>query len=641
MRFTYSLGERGLLFLLTLVLLAACMPPVVSTPTPGPLPLATVTEDCGSVTCPGTLPTAEMPLYRQASAPVSDRVADLLARMTLEEKIGQMTQVDISYLKSPQDIATYYLGSLLAGGNSDVTGNTPQAWADTYDAHQAVALTTRLGIPLLYGTDAVHGHNNVVGAVIFPHNIGLGATRDSELAQAVARITAEEMVGTGFNWNFAPCVCVGRDERWGRSYECYGEEPQLVASLTASQVQGFQGEHLGGEGSVLATAKHWVGDGGTAGGEDQGDTQVSEKELRSLFFPPYAAAIDSGVGAVMVSFSSWNGVKMHANKYLITEVLKGEMGFTGLVVSDWGAVKQLPGNEAMQVRTAINAGLDMIMVPDDYRAFIRALRGEVEAGRVAMARIDDAVRRILTQKFTLGLFEHPYANRDYQQNLGSEGHRAVARRAVAESLVLLKNEGGLLPLPKSGVKLLVAGKNADNLGYQCGGWTISWQGAGGEITAGTTILEGIQAAVAPDTVVTYDPTAESIDASYSAAIVVIGEKPYAEMMGDRPGTQGLELDDDDRTVLQRVQAAGVPTVVIIVAGRPLIITDHLPNWQALLMAWLPGTEGAGVADVLFGDYAPTGKLPLSWPKTGRQIPINVGDEVYEPLFEYGWGLTYP
>lgn len=577
------------------------------------------------------------PLYQDPTAPIKSRVDDLISRMTLDEKLGQMTQVDRAYLKSESDIARYFLGSILSGGGSAPSPNTPQAWADMVDRFQSTALTTRLKIPIIYGIDAVHGHNNVYGATIFPHNIGLGATRNPALIEQIGRATAEEVSGTGIDWTFAPCLCVARNERWGRTYESYGEDPAIAQSMT-SIITGLQGTRLNSPGSILATAKHWIGDGDTVGGKDQGETRLSEAQLRAIHLPPYVEAIKKGVGSIMVSFSSWNGQKVHGHKYLITDLLKGELGFTGFVVSDWAGIDQLSSDYAYAVRTAINAGIDMVMVPDDYQRFLTTLRNEVNAGRIPMARIDDAVSRILTKKFELGLFEQPFTDRSYTSTIGSAEHRQLARKAVRESLVLLKNEGNILPLSKNTKKIFVAGKSADNIGYQSGGWTISWQGSSGNITPGTTILQGIKSTVSPSSSVTYNRTGDGIDSSYDVAIAIIGETPYAEYQGDRPTYLGL--DNEDRATLNKLKQSGVPTVVILVSGRPMIITDELPNWSAFVAAWLPGTEGQGVADVLFGDYHPTGKLPHSWPRSEAQIPINHGDAAYDPLFELGYGLTY-
>jgi beta-glucosidase len=588
-----------------------------------------------------SLARAAGPIYQDPTQPVSVRVTDLLSRMTLDEKVGQMTQVDRRYLATQSDIATYNLGSLLSGGGSAPATNTATAWADMYDSYQQSALTNRLQIPIIYGIDAVHGHNNVYGATIFPHNVGFGATRDPALAQQVGQAVAEEVAGTGIDWTFAPCLCVARDERWGRTYESFGEDPSIAQSMTTI-ITGFQGITLGGAPtSILATAKHYVGDGGTTGGINEGDTQLSEADLRRIHLAPYVDAIRRDAGSVMISYSSWNGVKMHANKYLITDVLKGELGFSGFVVSDWAGINQidgLTGFSASDVGTAINAGIDMVMVPDNYKGFESTLKSEVAAGHVPTSRIDDAVRRILTKKFELGLFERPYTDRTYTSTVGSAAHRALARQAVRESQVLLKNDANILPLPKSGKKIFVAGKNANDIGNQSGGWTISWQGSSGNITPGTTILQGIRNAVTPGTVVDFDASGRGA-AGHDFAIAVIGEKPYAEGAGDR--SDGLGLDRTDLNTLTTLKRAGVPIVVVLVSGRPLVITNQLPGWNALIAAWLPGTEGQGVADLLFGDYKPTGKLPHSWPRSATQIPINIGDTSYDPLFPYGAGMTYP
>jgi beta-glucosidase len=587
---------------------------------------------------PGRAGAAGLP-YQDPTLPVSTRVADLLSRMTLDEKIGQMTQAERGAV-SNADIVNFRLGSLLSGGGSAPSPNTATAWADMYDNFQNAALSTPLHIPLVYGVDAVHGHNNVVGATIFPHNIGLGATRDTALVQSIGRATAEEVSGTGIDWDFAPCLCVARNDRWGRTYESFSERPDVASSMTTI-VTGLQDSTLGGPASVLATAKHYLGDGGTTGGVDQGNTELSEADLRAIHLPPFQAAVSRNVGAVMISYSSWNGLKMHANSYLINTVLKGELGFAGFVVSDWNGIDQIDGQSgftATEVRTAINAGIDMVMVPFAYQQFISFLRGEVQAGRVTMARIDDANRRILTRKFQLGLFERPLTDRSYTSTVGSAAHRDLARRAVRESQVVLKNRFGVLPLPKTAPKYFVAGKNADDIGNQSGGWTISWQGGSGAVTPGTTILQGIRAAVSPGTTVAFSRDATGIDGSYKAAIAVVGETPYAEGQGDRPGSMGLDSGDLD--TLTRLRASGVPLIVVLVSGRPLDISAQLPDWDALVAAWLPGTEGRGVADVLFGDAQPTGKLPMTWMQSVSQQPINDGDGK-PALFPFGAGQAYP
>lgn len=590
--------------------------------------------------------------YLNPKLPVKKRVADLLSRMSLAEKAGQMTQAERGAITAPGDIAAYDLGSLLSGGGSTPTPNTPEAWAKMIDAFQLRAQATRYQIPLIYGVDAVHGHNNLVGATVMPHNIGIGATRDPGLAERTGAVTAAEVRATGIPWDFAPCLCVTRDERWGRSYEAYGEDPALVQAME-TVIQGLQGRASGADlkddDKVLATAKHFVGDGGTAYGSsttgtytvDQGVTSVTRQELEAVHLAPFRTAVDRGVGTVMPSYSSLDiagdgrgPVKMHARADLLNGVLKDRMGFDGFVISDWAAIDQLPGDYASDVRTSVNAGLDMIMVPYAYKDFRATLLDEVEAGRVGERRIDDAVSRILTQKFRLGLFEKPYADTDGASAIGSAGHRAVARQAAAESQVLLKNSGGVLPLKKN-QKVYVAGSNADDIGNQTGGWTITWQGASGDITQGTTILDGMRNAGGD---VTYSQDASASTDGYDVGVVVVGETPYAEGVGDVGNGNDLELTAADRAAVDKVCAA-MRCAVLIVSGRPQLIGDRLGAIDALVASWLPGTEGDGVADVLYGRRPFTGQLPVTWPKTQAQLPINVGDTAYDPQFPYGWGLT--
>ncbi|HEV8486279.1 MAG TPA: glycoside hydrolase family 3 N-terminal domain-containing protein [Blastocatellia bacterium] len=582
------------------------------------------------------------------------RVHELLSRMTLEEKIGQMTQAEQSALKDQQDIERYFLGSVFSGGNSDPKGgNSLQDWTDMYDQYQARALRTRLAIPILYGVDAVRGHNNVLGAVLFPHNIGLGCTRNPQLVESAARVTAEEVRATGINWTFAPCVAVPRDERWGRTYEGFGETPELAKTLGEAAVRGLQGADLNQPLSILACAKHFIGDGGTSWGTgvpkgnskersglDQGDTRLSEEELRKIHLQGYLAAIKAGVGSIMPSYSSWNGVKCSASKRLMTEILKQELGFEGFLVSDYAALNQLPGNYKNQVEQSINAGMDMAMEPARYREFFDTLRDLVNEGKVPMSRIDDAVKRILRVKFAMGLMEKgrsPLADRTLHKKFGSPEHRRVARECVSQSLVLLKNDNKTLPLSKTMNRVHVGGKSADDIGNQCGGWTITWQGQSGQVTTGgTTILTAIQNTVSKKTKVTFSKDGSGA-AGADIGIVVIGEKPYAEMTGD---SDDLTLSKEDLDAINNMKQANIPVVVVLVSGRPMIINEALPNANAFVAAWLPGTEGQGVADVLFGDHKPTGKLSFSWPRSMSQIPINLGDAKYDPLFKYGFGLTY-
>ena len=577
------------------------------------------------------------PLFSQ-----HDKEVDaLLARMTLDEKIGQMVQVDSSALTDKADVQKYFLGSVLSGGTSDpANGNSPQAWLDFANSFQAHALQTRLKIPLLYGIDAVHGHNNVLGATIFPHHIGLGATHDPKLVERAERVTAEEVAGTGIRWAFAPCIAVPQNERWGRTYEGYGDDTELVSKLGAAATTGLQGKQLSAQpSSVLACAKHFIGDGGTTNGVDQGNTVCKEATLRALFLPPYAAAIQAGVGSIMVSYSSWNGAKMHGNKYLLTDVLKGELGFRGFLVSDWAAIDQISPDFKYDVQQSINAGLDMIMIPagpgrtNNYVEFINDLKALVAEGKVPQARIDDAVRRILRIKFQMGLFESTATDPKLTAAIGSPGHRAVARECVRESLVLLKNDGHVLPLSKTIKHLAVVGAAADDLGMQCGGWTIDWQGGHGNTTpGGTTILAAIRKTVSRDTQVTFSPDASDLK-NADAVIAVVGEVPYAEMKGDR--TNDLNLSAEDVALIARAKAAGAPVVTILLSGRPLVLNSALADSSAFVAAWLPGTEGRGVTDVLFGDFKFTGKLPRTWPASNDQIDArNPG----KPLFPFGFGL---
>ncbi|NUN70179.1 MAG: glycoside hydrolase family 3 C-terminal domain-containing protein [Bacteroidetes bacterium] len=567
---------------------------------------------------------------------IDEQVEALLGSMTLEEKIGQMTQAERGALTNITDIKTYHLGSLLSGGGSSPSSNTPSAWADMYDGYQAMALSTRLKIPLLYGIDAVHGHNNVKGATIFPHNIGLGATRDADLVKRAAAVVAKEVAGTGIDWTFAPCIAVPRDERWGRTYEGFGETPELQVMMAPAAVQGFQGTLSGKNTEILACAKHFVGDGGTAGGDDQGNTVLTEEQLRAIHMPGYVEAIKQGVGSIMASYNSWNGTKLHGHKYLLTDVLKGELGFQGFVVSDWEAVDQISGDYPTAILYAISAGVDMVMVPIRYQYFIAELKKLVQRGDIPMYRIDDAVRRILKVKFRMGLFEKPFTDRSLTATVGSAAHRAVARECVQKSLVLLKNSNAVLPLKKNAARIHVAGKNADDIGNQCGGWTISWQGMSGNITTGTTILQALRKAVPNASAVTFSVTGSGA-AGADVGIVVVGETPYAEGAGDN---SQLTLSSEDLSAVANMKAAGIPVVVILISGRPMIINSVVSEADAVVAAWLPGTEGEGVADVLFGDVNFSGVLPHSWPRSVQQLPLNLGDAVYDPLFPYGFGLKY-
>lgn len=621
---------------------------------------ALVTACQGLPTAMPSMPTPSADnVYLDPTQPVAVRVDDLLARLTLAEKIGQMTQVEKNSIQ-PEAVATYFIGSVLSGGGGAPASNTAEGWAAMTAEFQQQALQTRLGIPLLYGVDAVHGHGNLYGATIFPHNIGLGATRDADLVERIGRATAAEMAATGIWWDFAPTVAVPQDIRWGRTYEGYSEDTALVSDLGVAYIRGLQGSGLGQPLAVLATAKHFLGDGGTQFGSsttlngnrtyllDQGDMVVDEATVRAKFLPPYQAAVAAGAQSIMVSFNSWNGLKLHAHQYLLTEVLKEELGFTGFLVSDWQAIDQIPGDYRSDVVTAINAGLDMVMVPFDYKNFITTLTQAVESGEVPLSRIDDAVRRILTVKIQMGLFERPYPDPATLALVGSAEHRALAREAVQKSLVLLKNANQTLPLAKDTPLIFLAGEGAHDIGLQAGGWTIAWQGRTGAITPGTTIRQGIEALVADSQQVVYSKAGTFNSANDAqgnplvaeVGIVVIAEKPYAEGVGD---TDDLSLSAEQAALIETVRARSKKLVVVLLSGRPLIITPQLPQIDALVAAWLPGTEGAGVADVLFGDQAFRGKLAYTWPRSTDQLPFDFANlpvaGCEAPLFAFGFGLS--
>jgi beta-glucosidase len=569
------------------------------------------------------------------------KVEALLSQMTIDEKIGQMVQADSSALKDRSLVQKYCLGSVLSGGDSDPgQGNTAQDWLKFVNSFQAPALATRLKIPILYGIDAVHGHNNIDGATVFPHHIGLGATHNPGLVEKAEQVTAREAAGTGIRWAFAPCVAVAQDPRWGRTYEAYGDSTALVSDLGVAATVGLQGKTLSAApASVLACVKHYIGDGGTTNGIDQGNTVCDEATLRRLFLPPYAAAIKAGAGSIMVSYNSWNGAKMHGNKHLVTDVLKNELGFRGFVVSDWAAIDQLSPDFTQCIEQSINAGLDMIMIPNgpekpnNFIQFIAKLKELTASGKVSQARIDDAVRRILRIKFQLGLFEGTAVDPTLTASIGSPEHRAVARQCVRESLVLLKNDSHVLPLSKTIKHLIVVGAAADDLGIQCGGWTINWQGGSGNVTrGGTTILAAIRKTVSPETRVTFSPDGSDLK-NADAILVVVGEKPYAEMKGDRPE---LDLSASDLALIAKAKATGSPVVTVLISGRPLVLNTALADSTAFVAAWLPGTEGQGVTDVLFGDFTFTGTLPRLWPASNAHLRSD--DSAEKPLFPFGYGL---
>ncbi len=614
-------------------------------------------------------PAANAPVHwpsvhsRVAREPaIEARIDRILKRMSVEEKVGQVVQPDINFV-TPEDVKTYKLGSIIAGGNSAPRGDNkaPAAeWlrqADDFWTASQAADWKGEKIPLIYGIDAVHGHANIVGATIFPQNIGLGAMRDPELIKRIGEVTAEEMAATGFDWDFSPTLAVVRDDRWGRIYEGFSEDPSIVRSYAGKMVEGLQGragtKNFLGAGHVIATAKHFVGDGGTAGGKDQGDNPSSPAQLRDIHGAGYPPAIQAGVQAVMASFSSVRGVKVHGDKALLTGALKQDMHFDGLLVGDWNAHGQVPGCTNTSCAAAINAGLDMVMAPDSWKGLYENTLKQVQSGEIPMSRLDDAVRRILRVKLRAHMFDKGAPSTrplgGHFELLGSPEHRAVARQAVRESLVLLKNAHQLLPLsPK--LNVLVAGDGADNISKQSGGWTITWQGTGltnADFPHAQSIWSGIDQAVSAGG----GKASLSADGSYSAkpnvAIVVFGEDPYAEFVGDRP--RSLEFspaDKKDLELLRKLKAAGIPTVSVFLSGRPMWVNPELNASDAFVAAFLPGGEGGGIADVIFRkpdgrvNFDFHGKLSYSWPKRADQTPLNFGDKGYDPLFAFGYGLHY-
>jgi beta-glucosidase len=593
--------------------------------------------------------------YMDSSLPVEERVNDLLARMSLEEKIGQMTLVEKNSI-SPDAVGEFYIGGVLSGGGGYPNPNTPEDWLDMVNAYQEGALSTPLGIPMIYGVDAVHGHNNVYGATIFPHNIGLGATRNPELMEQIGRATALEMIATGIYWDYAPVVAAPQDYRWGRTYEGFSENTAVVTDLSIAFMNGLQQGDLSAPLSVLATPKHFIGDGGTTFGTsgfgpsniDRGDMQVDEATMRELYLPPYTAAVNAGAMSIMASYSSWNGTPMHAESYLLTDVLKGELGFQGFIVSDWAGIDAITSNYYDAVVSSINSGVDMNMVPQQYDRFIQTMFDAVANGDITEERIDDAVTRILRTKFEMGLFEHPFGDESLLETVGSPEHRAIAQQAVSESLVLLKNNDAALPIATDTQTIFVAGSSADNIGIQSGGWTIEWQGQQGNITDGTTILEAIEATVSADTRVEYSRSAqfdEVVDDSGNpiiadVGIAIVGELPYAEFEGD---SATLTLTPADLSTIERMREHSQKLVIVLLSGRPLVITDQLNISDAFVAAWLPGTEGQGVADVLFGNLPFTGRLPFTWLRNIDQLPFDFAnlptDTCDAPLFPFDYGLT--
>ncbi|KAK1389771.1 Lysosomal beta glucosidase [Heracleum sosnowskyi] len=592
--------------------------------------------------------------YKDPNQPISVRIKDLLSQMTLEEKIGQMTQIERKVAESDV-MKNYFIGSVFSeGGSVPAPKASPEAWVNMVNEIQKGSLSTRLGIPMIYGIDAVHGHNSVYSATIFPHNVGLGATRDPILIKKIGAATALEIRATGIPYTFAPCIAVCRDPRWGRCYESYSEDPKLVQAMTEF-IPGLQGDvppkskkgfpFVSGREKVAACAKHFVGDGGTTKGLDENNTVLSRNGLLNIHMRAYYDAIAKGVATVMVSYTSWNGVKMHANRDLIDGFLKNTLGFKGFVISDYEGLDRITNpfhaNYTYSIEAAISAGIDMVMVPYNYTEFIDGLTFLVKNKFIPMSRIDDAVTRILLVKFSVGLFEKPLADFSMAKYIGCKEHRELAREAVRKSLVLLKNgksaDKTLLPLPRKTSKILVAGKHADNIGYQCGGWTIKWQGFDGNLTVGTSILNGIKKTVDAETEVVYqeNPNTDFLKSNqFSYAIVVVGELPYAETNGD---SQNLTIPEPGPSIITNV-CGNIKCVVVLITGRPVVIQPYLATIDALVAAWLPGTEGQGIADALFGDHDFTGKLSFTWLKTVDQLPMSVGDAHYDPLFPFGFGL---
>ncbi|WP_317852490.1 exo 1,3/1,4-beta-D-glucan glucohydrolase [Xanthomonas sp. CFBP 8445] len=608
---------------------------------------------------PDRWPSPAWPLKEDPA--LEARITKLMAQMSVEQKVGQTVQGDIGSM-TPEDVRKYHIGSVLAGGNSDPGGKydaSPAQWLALADAYYAASMQTDgagPAIPIIFGIDAVHGQSNIVGATLFPHNIGLGATRDPELMRKIGEITAAETRTTGMEWTFAPTVAVPQDDRWGRTYEGYSESPEVVASFAGQMVEGLQGVpgtpgFLDGT-HVISSVKHFLGDGGTTDGKDQGDTRISEQQLRDIHGAGYPPAIAAGAQTVMASFNSFNGVKMHGNTVMLTDVLKGQMHFGGFVVGDWNGHAQVPGCRKDDCPAAFNAGVDMLMAPDSWKGVYENALKAVKSGQIPMARLDDAVRRILRVKLRLGLFE---AGKPSQRRLGGKfellgapEHRAVARQAVRESLVLLKNQQQVLPL-KPQLKLLVAGDGANDMGKQAGGWTLNWQGTGtkrADYPNGTTIWEGLQQQVSAA-----GGSAElAVDGKFATkpdvAVVVFGEHPYAEFQGDVATLLYKPGDDSDLDLIKSLKAQGIPVVAVFLSGRPLWVNREINAADAFVAAWLPGSEGGGIADVLLRkpdgsvQYDFHGKLSFSWPRTAVQFANNVGQKNYNPQFAFGYGLTY-
>ena len=647
--------------LVSLLLLAACADDTVQPPSEKSQPSNSKGEEYfkGGYLGADAWPLAQSPL--SPNPEMEEKIQTLVASMTIEEKVGQLIQGEIKET-TPADVRNYHLGSVLNGGGSMPNRNkhaTPQEWLDLADAYYDASMDTSDGkaaIPIIWGSDAVHGHNNVIGATIFPHNIGLGAAHNPGLMREIGNVTARETRVTGIDWTFAPTLAVVQNDRWGRTYESYSEDPSLIEAYAKEMVYGLQGvpgtEEFLDANHVVATAKHFLGDGGTENGDDQGNAKVSEAELRDIHGAGYAPAIAAGVQTAMASFSSWNDEKLHGSRYLLTDVLKGRMALDGFVVGDWNGHGQLPGCTNESCAASINAGVDMIMVPTDWKQFYHNTVAQVVSGEIPMARLDDAVSRIVRVKMRSGLFDK---GRPSERGIagkpgiiGSPEHSDVARRAVRQSLVLLKNNDAILPL-QAGQNILIAGDGADNIGKQSGGWTITWQGTGNvntDFPGGTSIFDGLKSAI-----VDAGGQAElSLDGSYTVrpdvAVVVFGEDPYAEYLGDRETLEFQPIHKTSLELLQKLKAENIPVVSVFLSGRPMWVNPEINASDAFVAAWLPGTEGGGIADVLVADgqnqprYDFKGSLSFSWPKTPLQDVLNPHHTGYDPLFKLRYGLTY-
>jgi len=569
---------------------------------------------------------------------IEEKVDSLLTRMTLEEKIGQMSQVRHFDDVTENEIASKFIGSVIHT-EGPLPGKVATEWQAKFTKFQKKALSTRLGIPLLFGVDAIHGQNTYNGATIFPHNIGLGATGNAKLVEEIAAITALEAQATGFNWVFSPCIAIPYNEKWGRVYEAFSESTSLTEKLTKASVRGHQG-NLTSKTTVMATAKHFVGDGATDFGKEGGYTSLNKEEIKKRLLPPYEAAVKEGVGSIMASFNTMGNMPMHAHKELITSTLKIGIGFDGIVVSDWKAYSRFGGKDI------VNAGIDMVMAVDgDLDIFQKDLKQAVDNNEVSEQRIDDAVRRILRQKFRLGLFENPFPEATLISEIGNSKHREKAKQAVRESLVLLKNKNEVLPIKKYVKKVVVVGEHANSSGLQSGGWTINWQGTRENYKGATTILEGVKNMVNGSVVYDKDATAKHVDAD--VAIVVVGETPYAEFFGDIDDGEGayqLTLSETHQNYIDAYANGTTKLIVVLISGRPLVVSDQIEQSDAFIAGWLPGSEGDGVAEVLFGESNFKGKLPHSWPKSvedfnGKYGP-NFWDDSITPLFPFGYGLSY-